>query len=183
MAQKRIIIWVEGADDQRFFEHIIKPFFEKNYELAEVRTYATLKKNKFSQFIKSLNAISIDYICVADINNSPCITAKKQKISDKFKINDMGKIFIVVKEIEGWYLAGIDATNVKNLKIKPLPDTDELNKENFNQLVPKKFISRLDFMSEILKEYSIEYAINKNRSFRYFIQRHSSIFKKFSEDK
>lgn len=183
MAQKRIIIWVEGDDDQRFFEHIIKPFFEKKYELAEVRTYAKLKKDKFSQFIKSLNAMSIDYICVADINNSPCITAKKQKISDKFKINDMGKIFIVVKEIEGWYLAGIDAANAKNLKIKSLHDTDELNKEQFNLLVSKKIRSQQDFMIEILKKYSIECAMNKNRSFRYFMQKHSSIFKKFLEDK
>ena len=82
------------------------------------------------------------------------------------------KIIVVVKEIESWYLAGLDNKVCKQLKIKNFPNTEKVTKEEFNSLIPKKFTSRIDFMLEILKNFSIEIAKKKNTSFRYFVEKY-----------
>lgn len=53
MAYKRLFIWVEGDDDMRFFSKIIKPILQQSYDW------------------------------ISDINNSPCITAKKQSVASQ----------------------------------------------------------------------------------------------------
>ena len=60
----------------------------------------------------------------------------------------------------------------KNLGIKKkIPDTtDTVTKEQFYNLMPKKFDSKIDFMREILKNFSIEIAKKKNKSFKYFVE-------------
>lgn len=172
MGYKRLFIWVEGEDDIRFFNKIIKPMFETNYDLVEVISYATLKEKKVGNFLKSIKAMNADYIYVTDINNTPCITAKKQKIQNKLKNINEDRIAVVVKEIEGWYLAGLSNTEFKNLKIRIPNTTNNITKEQFNDLIPKKFDSRIDFMIEILKYFSIKIAKQKNKSFKYFIEKH-----------
>ncbi|OGW18585.1 MAG: hypothetical protein A3G93_11920 [Nitrospinae bacterium RIFCSPLOWO2_12_FULL_45_22] len=42
----------------------------------------------------------------------------------------------------------------------------------FNRLIPNKFDSRIDFMLEILKYFSMGIAKQKNKSFSYFLERH-----------
>ena len=85
---------------------------------------------------------------------------------------DKSKIIVVIKEIESWYLAGLDNKVCRQLKINNFADTDNVTKEKFNALIPKKFTSRIDFMSEILKYFSIEIAKQKNNSFQYFVEKY-----------
>ena len=47
-----------------------------------------------------------------------------------------------------------------------------MTKEDFNARIPKKFDSRIDFMFEILKSFSIETAARKNQSFHFFVNRY-----------
>lgn len=115
-----------------------------------------------------------DYLYVIDINNSPCVTAKKDEILSKLRNIDKEKIIVVIKEIESWYLAGIDDIKAKKLKIRNLNSTNDITKEKFNSLIPKRFNSRIDFMLEILKDFSIETAKQKNKSFKYFINKYYS---------
>jgi hypothetical protein len=56
--------------------------------------------------------------------------------------------------------------------VPDLSFTDELTKEDFNGLIPPKFDSRIDFMFELLKYFSIDTAEKKNQSFRFFITRY-----------
>ena len=77
MGYKRLFIWVEGDDDERFFEKIIEPKLRNKYDFVETRRYASLKKEKRDNFLKSIKAMGADYIYVIDINNSPSVTAKK----------------------------------------------------------------------------------------------------------
>ena len=60
----------------------------------------------------------------------------------------------------------------EKLKIKKLASADNITKEKFDALIPKKFTSRIDFMLEILKNFSIEIAKQKNNSFKYFIEKY-----------
>jgi len=149
---KRLFICVEGNDDERFFNEIFIPKFKEKYDTVKII------------------AMGADYIYLTDINDSPCITAKKEETQSKYKNIDNDKIIVVIKEIESWYFAGLDNTVCRQLKIKNFANTDNVTKEKFNTLFPKKFTSRIDFMSEILKNFSIEIAKQKNKSFRYFVE-------------
>ena len=170
MRYKRLFIWVEGPDDKRFFDELIKPIFEKKYNLVEVREYAELKREKIDNFLRSIKAMNADYFYVTDINQAPCITAKKEKVRGKFKNLDEDRIIVVIKEIESWYLAGLDDANSRKFRISSFRKTDGITKEQFNVLIPKNFDSRIDFMFEILKCFSTEIAKQKNKSFRYFLE-------------
>ena len=85
---------------------------------------------------------------------------------------------IVKKEIESWYIAGLSDTNLKKLKIKLTAKgkkgdiTGNMTKEKFNKLMPKRFDSRIDFMLEILNQFSLNTAKKRNKSFSYFISKH-----------
>ena len=173
MGYKRLFIWVEGEDDARFFEKIMEPKLQKKYNFVETRRYAALKKEKIDNFLKSIKAMGADYIYVTDINNSPCVTAKKPEIQNKLRNIDGDRIIVVIKEIESWYLGGLDDTESRKFGIPTFSVTDDITKEKFNSLIPKQFGSRIDFMLEILKIFSIEIAKQKNRSFRYFIEKYN----------
>jgi len=167
-----LFIFVEGNNDERFFERVVKPKLEEKYNEVKLWKYAQVKDTKIDSFIKSIKAMKAEYIFVADINNTQCVTAKKQEIQSKFKEIDKNKIIVVVKEIESWYLAGLDSASCKQLKIRCVENTNSITKEQFRALIPKKFDSEIDFMLEILKLFSIEIAKQKNMSFRYFFEKY-----------
>ena len=168
----RLFLLVEGNDDERFFENVIKPEFEEIYDYVKIYKYAEEKDEKTDNFIKSINSMQADYIFFVDFDNFPCITARKERIKQKHKNIDPDKIIVVVEEIESWYLAGLNSSAYNQLKIKKQNLTDNISKEKFNSLIPKNFASRTDFMIEILKFFSLEEATRKNKSFNYFIEKY-----------
>ena len=170
---KQLYLWVEGDDDERFFKKVIIPKFQEKYDNIKIIKYATMRKEKKDNFIKSIRAINADYIYFADINDSPCITAKKDIINKQHNLIDINNVLIVIKEIESWYLAGLNNDSCRQLKIKFRNNTDNVTKETFNNLIPMKYTSRIDFMVEILKRFSITEAIRKNKSFNYFIKKYN----------
>lgn len=117
--------------------------------------------------------MNADYIFVADINDALSETAKRQKIQGEFSEVEGDRIIVVIKEIESWYLAGLDDANSRKLGIHFSGCTDNVTKEQFNSLIPKKFDSRIDFMSEVLKRFSLEMAKQKNKSFKGFLERYN----------
>ncbi|MCK5177827.1 MAG: hypothetical protein KAQ92_08945 [Candidatus Aenigmarchaeota archaeon] len=116
-----LYIWVEGNDDVRFFEKIIKPIFEKKYDSIKIIKCAGKTKEHTNNYIKSIESMKDDYIFVRDINSSPCVTIKKEKTQKIFKKVDKNKIIVVVREIESWYLAGISDENLKKFKMNNPP--------------------------------------------------------------
>ena len=173
MEYKGLFLWVEGEDDARFFENIMIPRLQKEYNFVKMIRYANMKKEKINNFLKSIKIIDADYICLTDINSSPCVTAKKQKFKNIIRNINEDRIIIVVSEIESWYLAGLSDVGSKKIKIRTFRVTDTITKEQFNNLIPKKYVSRVDFMLEILKIFSIKIAKQKNKSFRYYIEKHN----------
>ncbi|KYK27551.1 MAG: hypothetical protein AYK19_06735 [Theionarchaea archaeon DG-70-1] len=173
MGYKALYIWVEGDNDLRFFENILKPLFEKKYNYVQIRKYKEkMKKEKIDNFLEGIKAKGDSYIFVGDINTHPCATAKKQELKRTYKKVDENRIVVVKKEIESWYLAGLDKKSSENLGARYLNDTDNIIKEQFNSMMPRKFDSRMDFMTEILKFFSIDIAKQKNESFKYFIEKY-----------
>jgi len=172
MGYRQIFIFIEGDKDEIFFSKIIKPLFEKRYSYVRLWKYAEVSKAKIHSFIESIRAMDADYIFVTDINNSPCVTAKKKKIKKMIKNIDIDRIVVVRKEIEGWCLAGLENSLCNRLRAPFKKDTNDLTKEEFNNLIPKKFDSEIDFIIEILKSFSIETAEERNTSFGYFINKY-----------
>jgi hypothetical protein len=168
----RIFILVEGEDDVRFFGRIIKPLLINRYDAVEIIPYASIKRTKVDNFLKSIRLMNSDYIFVADIDAEQSVRDKKQVLYSHFSHIDGGSIIVVIKEIESWYYAGLTQESVQDLEVPNLPLTDDLTKEDFNRLIPRKYDSRIDFMFEILKYFSIDSARKKNHSFRFFIERY-----------
>jgi hypothetical protein len=112
-----------------------------------------------------------EYICLADNDGSPCITDRKEKLQHDITNIKTEKVVVVFREIEGWYLAGINDSSSKKLGIKSLINTENITKKAFNDLIPKRFDSRVDFMIEVLKYYCADTAILKNNSFKYFFEK------------
>jgi len=170
MAYKRLWVLLEGNDDERFFKGIIKPRLSPQYDSIQVWQYAQKPSKRTMNFLKAIKTISSGYFFLKDINDSPCVAAKKQNMERIYKgtIN-VDNIVVVVKEIESWYLAGLDDKGRKELGVKALRKTDNLTKEQFDRLIPRKFDSRIDFMAEILKRFSVDMAKQKNKSFNYFM--------------
>ena len=169
MDYKLLFILIEGDDDERFFKGVVESSFQERYSAIQFWKYADKNKKVRANFIKSLNAMKADYICIGDIDDFPCITARKEKITDGFdKQITVDRIAIVIREIEGWYLAGLDETASKRLGIrKKIKTTDNVIKEHFNQLIPRG-MPRSVFMRKILENYDVGVAEGKNKSFGYF---------------
>ncbi|MCP4356959.1 MAG: hypothetical protein GY796_02945 [Chloroflexi bacterium] len=108
-----------------------------------------------------------DYMLLHDMDGSPCITQRKEKVHQKSNTCEEDNIQIVVQEIESWYIAGLDENSCALLKLSPVKTTNTLTKEQFNQIIPFQF-QRTDFMVEVLKQFSLDTAVTKNNSFRYF---------------
>lgn len=172
MEYKRFYIWIEGGDDEKFFRRVVKPPLVRKYDSVEFIRYANLKKEKIDSYLKSIHSMNADYLFIADINRSPCVTEKRNKINEKFNGIEKEKIIVVVPEIEGWFLAGLDEKSTKKLKIPSFDNTQEVTKEKFDKLIPNRFDSRIDFMLEILKFFSIDVAKEKNSSFAYFVKKY-----------
>jgi hypothetical protein len=174
MSPKQLFIFVEGTNDERFFERVVKPKLQQSYKVIFIHTYAERKDKykKINDFLQSIASLKAEYIFVTDIDNSPCITAKKEEIRNRIRYIDANRILVVVKEIESWYFAGLDNIRSKKLKIRRIfENTNNLTKEQFKALIPKSFDSEIDFMIEILNLFSIEIAKNKNDSFKYFLEK------------
>jgi hypothetical protein len=159
---------VEGPDDERFFNGVFVPFVKNKYDNIEVVKYAHLKKEKIKDFIRCIGRMKRDYIFAKDLNTSPCITARKQEVICDYTNIDGNKVIIVVKKIEGWYLAGLDQDASKRMGIRYLRDTSSMTKEKFQKIQPKHFDSIVNFKIELIRNFSIETAIKKNSSFDYF---------------
>ncbi len=168
MPYKMVYVWLEGSDDVRFFERIVKPRLEKKYDTAIPVAYAQMKKEKAKNYLRSIASMPADYFFMADINNSPCVSHKKAKIKRYIANVNHDRIIVVKKEIESWYLAGLTAKDAKELSVPISTDTEDISKGDFDQLIPKEFASRIDFMIELLNRHNYRTARMKNRSFKYF---------------
>ena len=163
---------VEGEDDIRFFGRIIKPLFVSRYDSVEIIPYASIKRTKVNNFLKSIRQMNNDYIFVADIDTERSVRDKKQVLYYHFSNIEGSSIIVVIKEIESWYYAGLSRKSALSLGVPDLSLTDELIKEDFNHFIPGTYDSRIDFMFEILKYFSLDSARTKNHSFRFFVDRY-----------
>jgi hypothetical protein len=78
-----LYIFVEGDRDEDFFERIVKPRLVDRYNKIIIIKYAQKRIDYINSYIRSILSMNADYIFIADIDNSPCKTAKKRRIKKK----------------------------------------------------------------------------------------------------
>ncbi len=171
MTARRLFIFVEGSDDQRFFSRIVVPRLESVYASVEIITYACMKSVKVCRFVRSITAMDHDFILCGDIDRERNVKAKKAMLKSRFCILSDDRIVVIIQEIESWYLAGLDDRSQRRLALSTYNRTNHITKEIFNQMIPRFYTSRIAFLADILDLFSIETALEKNRSFRYFFTR------------
>ncbi len=172
MSYRCLYIWVEGVHDERFFRRVVQPLLESRYDWIEVVRYAEEEpawRRSYLWNIRSRQDAS--YIYVTDLNAAPCVTAKKEDVRGRLSNVEDDRVMVVVREIEGWYLAGLDAEHSAGLGIGEPGATDQITKEDFTQLRPRGFDSNREFMLEILACFSVAAAREKNESFDYFCRK------------
>jgi hypothetical protein len=169
---RRMHVLVEGRDDRELFNAVIRPILQEQYDHVQTWEYAGATVGKRVNYIRSVQAMNADYLFMADINTSPCITARKEHLIGSHKrMIDSARMIIVRREIESWYMAGVGSEACQELGIADMSHTDELTKEQFEGMLPRRFDSVVDFMSEIIRCFHIETAKTKNRSFCYLMDK------------
>ena len=169
MAYRALYLFVEGDDDERFARTVISPRLSNRYDWIGTFQYAQERPAKVSSYLRSIKAMGAEYFFLADINSFPCLSEKRQALLRKLKELEGARVIIVVKEIEGWYLAGVPASSQWGASVPA--DTTNLTKEQFDAALPKPFDSRIAYMVEILKLFDVDTAVARNPSFQYFARR------------
>ncbi len=172
MSCSELWVFVEGPDDQRFFERIIVRALAADYDPISFYRYAERKPEQVTRFLRSLQRRNKDYLFVHDINSCPCVTRRRQQVCDKYSIPDAELVVVVVREIEGWYLAGLDKQAARHLKVEAFQRTDTVTKDHFVTLIPDRSRSIVAFRLHVLDHFNIDEAKRKNASFRYFCEKY-----------
>jgi hypothetical protein len=60
MSYKILYVLIEGDDEERFFETIIKPMFEKKYDSVKPWQYASKKDVNIKNFLRSIEAMQAE---------------------------------------------------------------------------------------------------------------------------
>lgn len=172
MLSKALFVWVEDLDELRLFEVVLKPLFEELYEYVVIRTYSRMRRQEVTKFLKAASLMPADYIFVCDLDGAPCMTSRKDSLTAHYAVLNRDNIVIAAQGIESWYLAGLVSDICRAMGIRAPRHTDSLTKEQFDQLMPPQFDSRIDWMQEVLENYSVDLAKKKNSSFRYFVEKY-----------
>ncbi len=167
-----IFILLEGDDDERFFNEVLSPLFRERFSTIKIWKYAQRKAEKVVNILRSIKSMNKAYLFLADYDDACCITKKKEEIKEKFdSMIEPEKLFVVIREIESWYLSGLSDENTRKIcKRKRIKDVHHCTKEEFGMLIPTR-MSRVEFMQQVLKSFDIETARKNNSSFDYLIRR------------
>ena len=168
----KLFFLLEGPDDERFFKSVLEEKFLQKYSDITLYDYAGSPKKTLKNLMKTLNNANKEYIILSDFDNATCVTDKKNKLFDSNPYFNKSHMVISKSEIESWYLAGLDRAASQSLSIIYRPNTETVSKEDFNKYMSNKFSSRIDFMTEILKNFNFDVAMKQNPSFKYFSKKY-----------
>lgn len=170
---RRVDVLLEGRDDKRFFDAVIRPILQKRYDDVRTWEYAGASIERRINYLRSIQAMgNADYLFLSDLDTSPCITERKGHLVNSHKgIIEASRTIVVMREIESWYLAGMDDRVCRRLGVRVPRRTDKVTKEQFAGLMPRRFNSAVEFMTEILRCFRIETAKGRNRSFCYLMDK------------
>ncbi len=172
MGYRRLFLFLEGDDDERFFQAVLVPRLLGRYDDVRPVQVSQLTKKKVSDWLRSVQSMGADYLYVRDLDRHPCATAAKAAFQEAQPLLDPARILVVKAEIESWYSAGIGPGRLAGLDVATCPMTESITKERFEAALPGGRANRIPVLLEILERYDVERAVDRNSSLRYFLLRH-----------
>ena len=166
---KNILIFVEGPDDKRFFEKILRNRIERKYEgfTYHIIKYQEKSDDVINNYINSYNEMNSEIFLFRDFDSGPCISERKSEIQNHFNLPDE-KIFIVKHEIESWYLAGLNQQYLQRIGVtEAFNNTEDISKRRFNEIIS----GRTHLKLEMLDNFKFRIAMSKNSTFRYVVEK------------
>ncbi len=167
-----LVIFIEGNDDERFFRKIVVPRLAARYSNVRLVLYAQRRWGRTANIIRATQQMHHEYIFVSDFDYGPSIRERIEELCRRYPPLNPHCVVIVRREIEGWYLAGLDDGAAVTWGIRNGESTDDLTKEQFNLKIPPKFFPRMVFMREILDHYSLDRGMAHNASLAYFCRKY-----------
>lgn len=163
----RLVIWVEGDTDHRFFEKVVRPQLSPVYDQVLVLMYRQKKTSNINKLLTAMSHQGFAHLFIADMDAAPCVTVRKTKLRERYPTVEDDEIIVVCREIEGWYLAGLTGEGASALKIAVSNATDQVTKEILAAQRPRHIDSQLYFLIELLKYFDVTTACSRNQSFSY----------------
>lgn len=165
---KALHVLVEGDCDEDFVTIVVEPWLvgRERYDQVIPFRYANKKKGVVEDYVEAVKRRGEDLLCLTDSTHSRCVPERVRTVID-YEIGtfDPAMVFVVVKEIEGWYLAGVDSGGCRKMGIRYVARTDQVKKEDFNQLIAEgKFKPRSACRHEMLRNYDLRLASTRNGS-------------------
>jgi len=180
---KSLALFVEGADDRRFVERVLRPRMKKaTYSALMPIEYAQMEDSDVNGLVSGFNASteSFDYLFLTDRDTHQDITACKRHICRKYPAVKPENVVMVCAEIESWYVAGLTPSKLAALGIRFTErTTDTLTKERFNAAMPLAYRkSRRVFLIKMLDSFTVSTAKGRNASFKSFCLTHQAVVSK-----
>lgn len=176
MSYRALHVFVEGNDDRRFFEAVCSPLVQSDAEVV-IHEWASSPRERTAKLLASLPHIDarpdneVAFLFFADANGCPCPTVRKERLIERFPNLPQDRIIVVVRMIEGWYLAGLDGEACEELGCNELRDTNSVDKSGFEAALGEP--PTIDLMEHVLEHHDRNVARRKNASFAYFLRRAS----------
>ncbi len=167
---KRLVVWVEGKQDRRFFEAVVKPRLSRISDDLLIKEDSERQRPLINRTLRSMSHQGFDRLFVTDMNAAPCVTSRKDKLKAHYPELLDEEIIVVATEIESWYLAGLTPDGESALKVKCQTSTDRLTKEDLDRLRPSRFDSET-FLLELLQHFDVETARGRNQSFAHLFRK------------
>jgi hypothetical protein len=172
MTFKRLFLFVEGDDDERFFRAVLLPLLSRGYEEIRFVQFSRLKREKVRAWMRSVAGMKADYIYIRDLDRHPCATAARDRVGDSLPWIDPERVQIVKAEIESWYCAGIHKDHPwGTLDVARVPDTHAVTKEAFEVAISRKGEPKIPAMLAILEGFDLDTALRRNESLRRFVRK------------
>jgi len=176
--KNRLAILIEGNREEDFIKWIVKPIMIGAGKYCEVITYKfpRVPKHINESYVRTVLDMNDDILCLTDITGFRSKRDKKEQVQ-RDHVGNIGdnKVIIVIREIESWYLAGVRQSYCRRLRIDYYNVTDNIGKKEFHEIIAKsKFKPRGVCCLEMLRNYDVTLAKQKNRSFNCFHDNHLS---------
>lgn len=172
--RKKLIVFVEGDDDQMFFENIIKPYLSKEISDVEYFQYAEKSTEGIKARLRALkdSPENIDYLFLSDKDQAEDIEEKLGRLTEKFEPLENSKTHVAVIEIESWYFAGLTPAQCDEFGIPYFEDTSNKNKRDFMSELSEGLYRNNNFMESFLINITVNYSLDEakdcNDSFKKF---------------
>jgi len=171
----------EGKHDKAYFGHFLKADLLKKYNCTKLKPFKYTTDASAKKHIKTIESENGKFLIFSDADFKNIGTPKPKNYKDlhkylceKFEIltNSEKLVFVVVEEIESWYLAGFDQVFCIKNKVKYHKNTEQVTAEMFKDLRIRPEQTEDQFRNWLIfnaKHYSIDHAKTEKRNNSFII--------------